>query len=221
MRRLGFFILVVALPHLAQAQKGKDPADTTAINLADSTLLSPTAKVVTIDTYAKRFNPRKALLYSAIFPGAGQAYNKKYWKVPLVYGIIAGGIYNMDRNYDLYKTYKTQLFSLLNEPNPLVFDKQTNLTPSGNLVLDGKAVSPESKLNVDQLRNAVNRYRRDRDFGVLLLGIIYFMQLLDAHVDAHLKEFSLNPQMKVALEPSVQPTGLYGRSSGLSFKLKF
>lgn len=204
----------------AHGQESTYKADTTAVPPSDTTLVKKGANVVTIETYAARYNPRKALLYSAVLPGAGQVYNKKYWKVPLVYGLIAGGVFYISENDKRYKLYKEQLFSLLNEPNPAVVDKE-GLTPSGNLLQNGNLVNRDSKLGVDQLRNIVNRFRRDRDFGLMMTGIIYFAQLIDAHVDAHLKEFDLNPQLKLSVEPSVQPTGLYGRSSGISLTLRF
>lgn len=204
----------------AHGQESTTKADTTIVPPSDTTLVKKGTKVVTIETYAARYNPRKALLYSAVFPGAGQVYNKKYWKVPLVYGLIGGGVVYVVLNDNKHQEYREQLFSLLNEPSTVVVDKEGR-TALGNLLQNGKLVNANSKLNVDQLRNVVNRFRRDRDFGLMMTGIIYFAQMIDAHVDAHLKEFDLNPQLKLSVEPSVQPTGLYGRSSGISLTLRF
>ncbi len=219
--RLGFLIgISLIVPFLAAAQK-KDTSDSIRITLGDSSLLDSKAKVITLESYAKRFDPRKALLYSAILPGAGQVYNKKYWKVPLVYGLIGGGIYGMNFYQTSHKKFKNQLFALLNDINPIEDPDNKGYTLMGNLLINGKVASPENKLNIEQLRNLVNRYRRHRDFSLAMMGIIYFAQLIDAHVDAHLKEFDLNPQLKVAVEPTIQPTGLFGRSSGLSVKFTF
>jgi Family of unknown function (DUF5683) len=213
-------ILSITVPLFALAQQ-EDKTDSVRLSPTDSIRLDPKAKVITIESYAKRFNPRKALLFAAVLPGAGQVYNKKYWKVPLVYGLIGGGIYAMNFYQTAHKKFRNQLFALLNDTNPVEDPARKGYTLMGNLLVNGQVASPENKLNVDQLRNVVNRYRRDRDFSVALMGMIYFAQLIDAHVDAHLKEFDLNPQLKVAVEPTIQPTGLFGRSSGLSVTFTF
>ncbi|GAB1444483.1 MAG: hypothetical protein KF860_14905 [Cyclobacteriaceae bacterium] len=155
-------------------------------------------KVITIASYADRFDPRKALLYSAIFPGAGQAYNKKYWKVPLVYGGFATGVFFISFYQDRYVTYKGELFGLLSDGSP---------APSG--------------FNEKQLRKIVDDAKRERDFFTIITGFWYILQLVDAHVDAHLKEFDLNPQLQVRLEPIIDNNPMNGQSAGLALKFKF
>lgn len=157
---------------------------------------------VLIKSYAKRFNPRKALLYSAVLPGMGQVYNNKYWKVPLVYGGLLGGIYVIDLYQDQYLLYKGELFTLLNKGAP-----EAETAPSG--------------YNQKQLRTIINRTRRQRDYVSILTCIWYVLQLVDAHVDAHLKEFELNPEMRVRLEPMVESDQMVGRNGGISLKIKF
>ncbi|NJN42722.1 MAG: hypothetical protein HC811_11295 [Flammeovirgaceae bacterium] len=155
--------------------------------------------VVDIDTYAARFNPRKALMYSAVLPGMGQAYNKKYWKVPIVYGgfFIFGYLINFYQ--DEYVRYKNELFLIINDP--------TQTAPSG--------------LPEDQLRTVVDRAKRERDFYIILGGAWYLLQIVDAHVDAHLKEFDVNPQLKISLEPMMEQSPIFGRSQGVSLIIKF
>src|SRR5438046_2534269 len=87
--RLGLLLLIFCSSFDLLAQDGKSTPDSTAI-LSDSILIRRGKKFVTIESYAQRFNPRMALFYAAILPGAGQAYNKKYWKIPLVYGGMFG-----------------------------------------------------------------------------------------------------------------------------------
>jgi hypothetical protein len=213
-------VLTVFFLGMGLAVFSQDPTRPDSVIISADTVETTTADTVNIKSYAERFSPRKALLYSAILPGAGQAYNRKYWKVPVVYTLIGGGAFYIWLNDRLYQKYKGQLFSLLNEPARVVVDSE-GFTPSGNILVNGVVVNAINRLGVEQLRNIVNRYRRDRDFGILMTGVVYFLQLLDAHVDAHLKEFDLNPQLKVTVEPSVQSTGFYGRASGLSLKFKF
>ncbi len=191
----------------------------------DSITVRNGRKVMTIESYAARFDPRKAMLYSAALPGLGQAYNKKYWKIPLIYGAFGGLGFAVWWNNDRYLFYRAGLFGLLNEPaNPTV-DPVTNLTKFGNRVVDGVPLFPASAtsppLKEEIVRNAVNRFRRDRDFALIASFIFYMMQMVDAHVDAHLKEFDVNPHLKVSLEPSVQQNAFTGRSAGIGLTLKF
>jgi hypothetical protein len=217
-------ILLACLPAKAQVRpappdsiKGLDAA-------SDSVIVSKNGKVMTIESYAARYNPRKAMLFAAVVPGLGQIYNKKYWKLPLVYGGFAGIAYGISWNQDRYLTYRRGLFNLLNEPDNPVVDPETGLTPLGNKVVAGVPVMPIGEtitLKEDAVRNAVNRFRRDRDYLVIVCFIFYMMQMVDAHVDAHLKEFDLNPQLKVSLEPTINQNFYTGRSAGFGVTLKF
>ena len=170
-------------------------------NPSDSIRIMKRGKVVPIDAYAQRYQPRKALLYSAVFPGLGQAYNRKYWKLPIVYGgfgIITYVVVGYNR---LYVESKAQLFGTLSVPP---------VKPSGDYAGYTK----------DQLRSVVDTYRRQRDYFIIIGMFWYILQMVDAHVDAHLKEFDLNPQLKLGLKPSMQNT-LAGQATGLSLTLTF
>lgn len=177
---------------------GQESTDTLKNIPSDTLRLESNKKVITIDSYAARFDPRKALLYSAIIPGTGQLYNKKYWKVPLVYAGFATGIYFITFYQDRYLTYKEELYGFLNDGTP-----------------------PPSGFTEDQLRTIVDNSKRERDFFTILTGFWYILQMVDAHVDAHLKEFDLNPQLQVKIEPLIETNPLNGRSTGISLKFKF
>lgn len=146
---------------------------------------------------AKRFNPQKALLYAAILPGSGQVYNKKYWKVPIVYGGFAFLGYYIDFYNDNYRFYRGELFQFLN-------------TQSSSTGL------PESSL-----RSITDRYRRERDFFIILTGLWYALQIVDAHVDSHLKEFDINPNLQVRVEPTFKQDMVLGRQSGFTVSIRF
>lgn len=218
-------VIVASLPALGQDTVRQNPPDSTAgLNDADSIIVSKDGKIITIESYAARYNPRKAMLFAAIFPGSGQAYNKKYWKIPLVYGGFGGIGYAVWWNQGRYLAYRKGLFSLLNEPAAPVSDPATGLTPLGNKVIGGKAYYPVGAtglMSLDVARNAVNKYRRDRDYALIMCFIFYMMQMVDAHVDAHLKEFDINPQLKVSIEPTVNQNAFIGRSTGFGLTLKF
>jgi hypothetical protein len=215
-----FFAFVLAVPALMSAQE-LEPGDTTSTNRLDSITLGGD-EAIAIKSYAARYDPQKALLYSAILPGAGQIYNKDYWKVPIIYGgFVALGI-GMRELHQNYMLFKDMLFNILNEPNvPIIIDSGTGLTALGNFVRGGQIVSSQYGLTVEQLRAQVNRWQRDRDFTVMLTAVWYALQMVEAHVGAHLKEFDVNPQLQVSVEPSIRNHIMTGRSTGVALTLKF
>jgi hypothetical protein len=195
MRILGFICLfvVAALPAFSQ--------DTVKIT-RDTIFLEPEDTVL-IKSYAKRYNPRKALLFAAVAPGLGQIYNKKYWKLPLVYGgfyLIGKNISDLNKLYVEYKNY-------------LYYNIENNLGET--------TPHPIIKLNTPQLRRFVDKARRERDLWVIVMGGMYLLQVVDAHVDAHLKEFDLNPNLKVSVEPTITNDAWVGRQTGMSLTFRF
>jgi hypothetical protein len=198
---LAFLLLVSARLCWSQEIKN-DTLSNQKISPADTSFIQPDKQVVEIESYAKRFDPRKALLFSAVFPGSGQLYNKKYWKMPLVYGGFAGLIYVANFYHVQNIKFRGQLFDLINEPNA-----------NGGLSPDG--------LTKTQLRTFVDKTRRERDFFIILNGMWYLLQMVDAHVDAHLKEFDINPKMQVSVEPLLENSMMTGRNSGVALIIKF
>lgn len=156
---------------------------------------------VLIQSHKKRFSPRKALLYSAVLPGLGQVYNKKYWKVPIVYGGFVAIGYGYNFNNTIYRKLKADLFYILENGT------------------DGGTNYPN--LGEDQVRSFIDTYRRNRDLMVILFGVMYTLQIIDAHVDAHLKDFEINPELNVQLRPSITSDALAGNLTGVSIILKF
>ena len=124
-------------------------------------------------------------------------YNKKYWKVPLVYGGLLGLIAVVKFYNDQQILYKKELFYMLDNPTLQYY--------------------PGTFITTTALRTAIDQSRRQRDYFTILTGFMYILQMVDAHVDAHLKEFDLNPQLHVRLEPSMLP----GNSVGMGLTLKF
>ncbi len=196
MKKWLFVIFLMA--ECASALAQKTPAverDTIVIEPQDTVLLQ---------SYARRYDPRKALLYAAVLPGLGQVYNKKYWKLPLVYGGFYGLARGLDFYNDIYRTYRAHLF----------YNIDHNLTAAN-------AQNPNVGLSTNQLRRIVDRNRRDRDFMIIMMSLMYVLQIVDAHVDSHLKEFDLNPNLDVRLEPHFEQNTLVGRSTGVALVLKF
>lgn len=200
------FCLFTSPPLHAQDTTGVR-ADTVIVESRD-TVPRGHPDTVAIQSYAKRYDPRKAILYAAILPGLGQIYNKKYWKLPLVYGGFYAIGYGLNWYNTLHKKYRGYLFQNLeagigeNEVNPDLPDPFDNMT-------------------MTTVRTTVDRVRRERDFMIILMGGMYILQMIDAHVDAHLKEFDLNPQLQVSIEPAIDSNVMTGRTTGFALVVRF
>ncbi len=189
------------------------PAGNTFAQAADS--LKKTTPIPATDTNAvkkvtakEKHSPRKAAIRSALIPGWGQIYNKKYWKVPIVYaGLgISGGIflYNM-------KNYKDAKFAYRVKYNMRVFGTDSALFDQIKDIL--KPLSEES------LRYYRNQYRRDIDYATIFFIVIWGLNVVDATVDAHLKSFDVGPDLGLKIRPGYsEMAGTSGVSLILSFK---
>ena len=133
---------------------------------------------------------KKATTLSLIFPGAGQAFNKSYWKVPIVLGGMASMIYVIDWNNRGFNRFKTA-YALRAD-----FDEHPENYPGG--------VSKDEfqgRYSATFLKNLRDSYRRNRDLSILLTAGVYIFQAVDAHVDAHLKDFDISDDLTVDLDP--------------------
>ena len=193
MRIVGLFAILWLTCFAGRAQDVKK--DSTSGLSSDSVRLK-SGRVVNIRSYAARFDPRKAMFFAAILPGAGQIYNKKYWKVPLVYGGFVGLLLVVKFYSDKEIQFKKELFYLINHP--------------------GTPTYPNTTHDEATLRRVVDLARRQRDYFLIFTGVFYVLQMVDAHVDAHLKEFDLNPNLHVRVEPQYSP--MNGIGAGLTFR---
>ena len=185
-------VILVAFPLTGQAQR-------------DSLIVTSGPDTALIKSYAKRYNPRKALLLAAVVPGLGQVYNKKYWKIPLVYGgMYALGRYGIKFYNDIYVEYRGHIF----------YNLERGLGAPND-------INVATGFTMAQLRRIADKSRRERDFTIILMGGVYLLQMIDAHVDAHLKEFDLNPNLQVSIEPSFSQDAVLGRQSGVSLVFRF
>lgn len=192
---LFFFVTLFVLDASAQRKRKR--------MMNDSTYTESYQDTVLIKSYAARYNPTKAILYAAILPGLGQIYTKKYWKLPLVYGGFYGIGYGINFYQTGYKKYKGQLF----------YNIENGISETGQ--------NPESGFTTGQLRSITNKYRRERDFMIILMGGMYLLQMIDAHVDTHLKEFDLNPRLQVSIEPTMEQNAMLGRQTGVALIVRF
>ncbi len=132
---------------------------------------------------------KKATTLACIFPGAGQIYNKSYWKVPFVVGGFATMAYVIDWNNRGYQRFK-KAYSLAAD-----YEANPDKYPDGSPDEFGGAYSAE------YMRDLRNNYRRNRDLAIILTGVLYVFQIVDAHVDAHLKDYDISDDLTMDLEP--------------------
>ena len=156
--------------------------------------------------------PSKAAFYSAILPGLGQVYNKRYWKVPIVYGLLGTTIYfytTNDKNYNIYRdAYKRRLAGFTDDE---FYDRDGSGTVIG---------TPDVSDN--SLIDAQKYHQRQRDLSLLLTIVAYALNIVDANVDAHLKQFNINDDLSFEPKPVIIQNDLNNNKSvGLSFSLKF
>jgi Family of unknown function (DUF5683) len=160
-------------------------ADTTKTNTA--ALPTDTIPVTPVKEGPFQPNPKKAGMYSAILPGLGQLYNKQYWKVPVVYAGLAVATYFIVENLTNYQSYRQAYVNRINNPNYI--DQYTNIY---------------SESQLDQLQNDYSKYL---DITVLITGIGYALQILDAVTAAHLKNFDISRDISMKMRPVVFPSG--------------
>ena len=134
---------------------------------------------------------KKATTLSTICPGAGQIYNKSYWRVPIVIGGMASTIYTIDWNNRGYKRFKTAYALRVD------YDKNPEKYPGG------AADEFRGAYSATFLKNLKDSYRRNRDLCILLTAGVYMLQIIDAHVDAHLQDYDISDDLTMNLEPYV------------------
>ena len=163
-------------------------------------------------------DPQRALWLALVIPGAGQIYNRKYWKLPLVYGGFLGCAYAFTWNQQMYSDYSQAYLDIMDD-NPATQSYKDFLPP--NYDITGR----EDRYK-EIFKNRKNRYRRWRDLSVFCFAGVYLLSVVDAYVDAQLSEFDITPDLSLHLEPTVintnpQDTRMQKQSYGVSCSFKF
>lgn len=148
-----------------------------------------------------KYNPTKAGLYSAVLPGLGQFYNKKYWKIPIVFGAIGTGLAITFYNDKQYKRYRTAFVAELNGQE----NEFSNI--------------PGIDKNV--LGNAQDSAKRQRDYAIAITGLVYILNIVDAVVDAHLYEGRHDPDLEISPTVINDGFGFNNSKAGLAINFKF
>jgi hypothetical protein len=165
------------LPPNADSLKGRKHSGKTTLK-ADSTT-----------TVKKKHDPRKATLYSTFCPGLGQIYNRKYWKLPLVYAAVGIPVYTYFYNRDWYKKCQYALAVALS-PSP---------TQDSINKVDPKLALFVSQKDDADIRIYRNQFRKDQDYSVIFFLLFWGLQIVDATVDAHLMNFDISPDLSIHL----------------------
>ena len=153
-------------------------------------------------------NPTKATWLALVIPGGGQIYNRKYWKLPIIYGGFAGCAYALSWNGKMYKDYSQAYLDIMDSnPNTKSYE---DLLP------------PNAQYNEEQLKNTLKRrkdsFRRFRDLSIFAFIGVYLISIIDAYVDAELSNFDISPDLSMKLEPTVIDNNSQFRSN--SYKNK-
>ena len=162
----------------------------------------------------KKHDPKKATLYSAILPGLGQAYNKKFWKIPVVYAGIGTIGYFAITNGNGYRDYR------------LAYDYQSGIATDVNDEIKTLA----GKYSAENLITIRDYYRRNMELSWIIMALWYGLNIIDATVDAHFFEYDIGDDLTLKVEPMIQTNYAYwdsgygsgnGCGNGISLKLKF
>ena len=148
-------------------------------------------------------SPKKAALLSAILPGAGQVYNKKYWKVPIIYAGAAGLAYSFQFNQSRYIKYRDAY----------------------KYRIDSDASTVDNYVGIysdDNLNTLQKYYHRYRDLTVIGFVALYALNIIDASVDAHLFTFDVSDNLTMKVEPTlINTVGMNNYSGGINFSMSF
>ena len=166
----------------------------------------------------KKHNPKRATLYSAVLPGLGQAYNKKYWKIPVVYAGIGTIFYFAHTNGSEYRTYR-DAFDYKN-------GTKTNVNAETKELAD--------KYSSENLIIIRDYYRRNMELSWIIMALWYGLNIIDATVDAHFFEYDIGDDLTLKVEPMIETNYAYwgsgngygngygnGNGNGISLKLNF
>ena len=166
-----------------------------------------------------RPKPQRALWLALVIPGGGQIYNRKYWKLPIIYGGFMGCLYAMNWNNMMYKDYSQAYLDIMDsDPTTESYNKFLHL---------GRVIDSSNEERYKQIfKSRKDKYRRWRDLSFFCLLGVYALSVIDAYVDAELSEFDISEDLSLKVEPAVINNSasmkvLEASSFGVQCKLRF
>jgi len=171
----------------------KDAVDTTRIILSDSIPTQPLPN----EPFKKWVpNPKRALWLALVIPGGGQIYNRKYWKLPLVYGGFVGCAYALTWNNMMYKDYSQAYLDIM--------DADENTKSYEDFLPYNVTITDSNRTRYQEiLRKRKDYYRKYRDMSIFAFAAVYLLSVVDAYVDAELSSFEINEDLSLRIEPTV------------------
>lgn len=145
-------------------------------------------------------NPNRALWLALVIPGGGQIYNRKYWKLPIIYGGMMGCIYALTWNNMMYRDYSQAYLDIMDsDPTTQSYNKFLHL---------GATITAANEERYKTLfKSRKDKYRRWRDMSMFCLIGVYALSVIDAYVDAELSEFDISKDLSLKVAPTVIPGG--------------
>ena len=168
-------------------------------------------------------SPKKASIYAALFPGLGQIYNRKYWKLPIVYGGYAGLIYVLGWNNNQYKDFFQgyRIIAAHTSTADMKLEERNfldNLIKNPSISLDNPSTF---KYISTQLKSGKDYYRRNRDLTIIGIAALHVLSIIDASVDANLFDFDISDDLSMRIEPMPVFLGDQNLVMGFNLAIKF
>jgi hypothetical protein len=214
-----------ALGLSAQEQEIALPDTADRIVLADSVrMIAVTDSMLTATINAsmnrERFipDPIRSMWLALVFPGAGQIYNRKYWKLPIIYGGFLGCVYALTWNNQMLHDYSQAYLDIMDtDPNTKSYEKMLPI---------GYDITGREERFKTVFKNKKNFFRRNRDLSIFAFAGVYLLAVIDAYVDAELSTFDISDDLSLHLEPTViqtQSGKTLGREAvpGIKFTLSY
>ena len=199
-------IAILLLGGIARmAAQDEAPADTVTTDSVSQEIQSviaanPVPKKTPKDWSTWQPDPKRALWLALVIPGGGQIYNRKYWKLPIVYGGFIGCLYAMNWNNNMYKDYSQAYLDIMdNDPGTASYNRFLHL---------GAQVTDSNKDRYkDIFKKRKDKFRRWRDLSFFVMVGVYALSVIDAYVDAELSVFDISPDLSLQVEPTIMNDG--------------
>lgn len=188
-----------------QAMAQKDSLAVESLSLEDSITIDSASlsKALAPKALRKKRNwatwrpdTKRAMWLALVLPGAGQIYNRKYWKLPIIYGGFVGCAYAMSWNNQMYHDYSQAYLDIMDDdPNTQSYNQFLHLGAQ----IDASNIERYKEI----FRKRKDRYRRWRDMSMFVMIGVYAFSVIDAYVDASLSEFDISDDLSLRVEPTV------------------
>ena len=220
MNRLFVIIALLAMALTGHAQEEAELVVDTLRTDEVSIMIDSTKQVkLPRDWSTWKPNPQRALWLALVLPGAGQIYNRKYWKLPIFYGGFMGCIYALTWNNMMYKDYSQAYLDLMDtDPSTNSYNKFLHL---------GVEITEANENRFKQIfKNRKDKYRRWRDMSIFVMIGVYALSVIDAYVDAELSVFDISKDLSLKVQPAVignplSENPVYASSLGVNCQLNF